>query len=292
MTLPQTDFSAARLVGPRPKLDPRIHIARGDIVEIALANIVAAGRYTAPMPMIGTAPRIAMRGEPDANAASVSELLHGEAFDVYDIQNDWAFGRTLHDHYTGWLPLAALADPPADPAPEHIITARNAPVFARPDIKSPILHHLPMGARIHAVPSAKFVALATGGHIHKQHVAAHKAPTPLGIARMFEGAPYVWGGRTPDGVDCSGLVQSALVTCGHQCPRDSDQQRQSLGTKIDPANAASGDIAFFPGHVGILTTGDKIFHANAHWMRVIEEPLADVLARLGGAEHLLAVKRL
>lgn len=283
---------AARLAGPRPKLDPRIHIARGDIVEIALASIVAAGRYTAPMSMVGAAPRTPLRTEPDAMAAAASELLHGEFFDVYDMQNDWAFGRTLHDQYTGWLPLAALADPPEEPAPEHIITARSAPVFARPDIKAPILHYLPLGGRIHAVPSAKFVALATGGHVHKQHIAPQKSSTPLGIARMFAGAPYVWGGRTPEGVDCSGLIQSALAACQIACPRDSDQQRESLGTKIDPSVAGKGDIAFFPGHVGMLTAPDMLLHANAHWMRVIEEPLAHVLARLGGPEHLLAVRRL
>jgi cell wall-associated NlpC family hydrolase len=296
MTLP-----VVRITGPRPALDPRIHIARGDLVEIGLAGIVAAGRYTAPLPMIAARPHTPLSTEPDAAAPAVSELLHGEAFDVYDIQsdrmnNDWAFGRTLHDGYTGWLPLAALADPPEAPAPAHLITARSAPVFARPDIKAPILHHLPMGAQIHAVPSARFLALAGGGHVHKAHVAPHAALhqilAPLAIARLFADAPYVWGGRTPNGVDCSGLVQSALAACNIPCPRDSDQQRGSLGTRIDPADAQAGDIAFFPGHVGFLTAQGHIFHANAHWMRTMEEPLADVLARLGGTEHLLAVKRL
>jgi cell wall-associated NlpC family hydrolase len=148
-----------------------------------------------------------------------------------------------------------------------------------------------LGARIHAVPSAKFLALATGGHVHKQHVTQHAAPTPLGMAKLFENAPYVWGGRTPAGVDCSGLVQSALAACRIPCPRDSDQQRDSLGHAIQLEDAHVGDIAFFPGHVGILTSPTMLFHANAHWMRTVEEPLADVLARLGGAEHLLAVKR-
>ncbi len=291
MALPE-----ARVAGPRPILDPRIHIARGDLVEIGLAGSVAAGRYTAPLRQIGIAPHTPLRAEPDAATPAVSELLHGEPFDVYDIQargtENWAFGRTLHDQYTGWLPLAALADPPEDPAPEHIITARAAPVFARPDIKSPVISRLPLGARIHAVPSARFLALATGGHIHKQHVTSHAGPTPLSIARLFTDAPYVWGGRTPDGVDCSGLIQSALVACHIPCLRDSDQQREALGTDIDPSEARSGDIAFFPGHVGILTSPTMLFHANAHWMRTLEEPLADVLARLGGPQHLLKVKRI
>lgn len=285
-----------RLTGPRPALDPRIHVARADLVEIGLSAVVAAGRYTVPLPQIGTAPRAALFAAPDDGATAVSELLHGEAFDVYDIESgrtgDWAFGRTLHDGYTGWLPLKVLADPPEEPAPAHVITARSAPVFSRPDIKAPVLHHLPLGARINAVPSARFLALAGGGHVHKAHVAPHAERTPLAVAELFAEAPYVWGGRSPDGVDCSGLIQSALVACGIPCPRDSDQQRESLGKHVEPADARAGDIVFFPGHVGILAAPGQLFHANAHWMRTLAEPLADVLARLGGPEHLLAIKRL
>ncbi|WP_243453539.1 C40 family peptidase [Polymorphobacter multimanifer] len=242
--------------------------------------------------MVATRPRTPLAAEPDADAPAVSELLHGEPFDAYDMQGDWAFGRTLHDGYTGWVPLAALADPPEEPAPAHIITARTAPGFARPDPKAPVLHHLPLGSRIHAIPSARFLALDGGGHVHKAHVAPPAARSPLAIARLFAEAPYVWGARTPDGVDCSGLVQSALAALGIPCPRDSDQQRESLGRRIDPADAQAGDIAFFPGHVGLLTAPGSLLHANAHWMRTIEEPLADVLARLGGSEYLLAVNRL
>lgn len=278
----------ARLTGPRPALDPRIHIARGDLVEIALAAQVAAGRYTAPMPMLGAAPHTPMRGDPDPKAPATSELLLGEAFDVYDIQADWAFGRTVHDGYTGWLPLTALDEPAEEPAPVHVITARAAPVFTRPDIKAPVETHLPHGARIHGVPAGKFIALASGGHVHTRHVAALATPSPLGVARLFEHAPYVWGGRTPAGVDCSGLVQAALAACGFPCPRDSDLQREALGTPVALADARADDLAFFPGHVGILSSKATLFHANAHWMCTMDEPLEAVRARV----DLLCVKRL
>ncbi len=280
-----------RISGPRPVLDPRIHLAREDVVDIGLAGMVAANRYTAPLPMLGAAPRTPIRSAPDAGATAVSELLHGEGFDLFELEGDWGLGRTAHDGYIGWLPLAALLEPSPEPAPPHRITARRAPVFARPDIKAPVLHTLPFGARISAVPTARFLSLSGGGYVHRAHVAPLKGATPLAVARGFMGAPYVWGGRSPEGVDCSGLVQAALAACGLSAPRDSDQQQLALGQTIDPAKAAPGDIAFFPGHVGFIAQDGHLLHANAHWMAVVVEPLADVLDRQGGAQALLGVKR-
>lgn len=269
-----------RLSGPRPRLDARIHLARPDLVEIGLANLVAAARYVAPQPMACTVPRVAMRGVPDGVA--VSELLHGEAFDMFDMRGEsgveWALGRTLHDGYLGCVPLAALAR--RGPDPSHRITARSAPVFAEADIKSKVLALLPMGSHVRATQDGRFLALADGGHVHAAHVAALPPHDLIGTARRFLGAPYVWGGRTPDGVDCSGLVQAALSFCGVAAPRDSDQQRDGLGVAVAFEARVPGDILFFPGHVGILTAGDRLLHANAHWMACVEEPLADVLARL------------
>jgi cell wall-associated NlpC family hydrolase len=83
------------------------------------------------------------------------------------------------------------------------------------------------------------------------------------------------------GVDCSGLVQAVLAAGGVQTPRDSDQQLVALGAALAFNDRAAGDIVFFPGHVGILVAGDRLLHANAHWMAVVEEPLADVIARIG-----------
>jgi cell wall-associated NlpC family hydrolase len=136
--------------------------------------------------------------------------------------------------------------------------------------------------------TGNFLAVAGGGYLHCRHLEPPPA-TPLGVARRFAGAPYLWGGRTPLGVDCSGLVQVALAACGIAAPRDSDQQRDELGIAVDLADRRGGDLVFFPGHVGILVDADTLFHANAYWMATVEEPLADVLAR--GAE-VVAVRRI
>ncbi len=285
----------ARVCGPRPLLDPRSSIARADLVEIGLSSTVAAGRYVAPLPMQVVVPRSAMRKSGAADAVAVSELLFGEGFDLYDSEGCWGFGRSTADHYTGWVLLSAVSEPGLPPS--HRIAARRAPVFAGPDIKAAVVAELPFHSRFAATMSGRFAALETGGYVHLAHVEPidTRAIQPIAAARLFTGAPYVWGGRSPDGVDCSGLVQMALAACGIAAPRDSDQQLAALGTAVPFGERTAGDLIFFPGHVGMLADGDRLFHANAHWMSTVEEPLADVIARLeatGIAAPVTGVRRL
>ncbi len=270
----------ARLTGPRPRLDPRRHIARPDLIDIALAGDVAAARYVAPVARRCSVPRTAMRKTGDAAAVAVSELLFGEIFEVFETVGDWAFGRSAADRYTGWVRADVLGQ--GDDEPRQRITATIAPVFSSPDIKAGVGAELPFGALVTGVAGAGFLALSGGGFIHLRHLGP--APSdPLAAALGFIGAPYLWGGRTPAGVDCSGLVQAALTACGIACPRDSDQQLAELGTAVAFEDRAAGDVMFFPGHVGMLATRDRLLHANAHWMATVEEPLADVIARLEAA---------
>jgi hypothetical protein len=283
-------MAVARLAGPRPRLDPRRWIARPDLVEIDLAGQVAAARYVAPVAMQAAAPRTAMRKAGDVGSVAVSELLMGEGFDVFEIVAGWAFGRSIADAYVGWVRADALV--PRDDCARVMVTARVAPVFAAADIKAPVVLELPFGARVAGQAGERFFA-CDAGFIHNRHLAAAPA-TPVEVARLFTGAPYLWGGRTPLGVDCSGLVQAALAACGVAAPRDSDQQRDALGVAVDFAARDAGDLVFFPGHVGILATRDRLLHANAHWMATVEEPLADVMARLhaaGVAEPVTGVRR-
>lgn len=239
----------------------------------------------APVSTHCAAAQTPIRAEASADATSVSELLRGEGFDLFDSVGNWGFGRSNHDRYTGWVALAALQDGPATAT--HMVTAPVAPLFSRPDIKAPVLADLPFGARIGGSDEGKFLAVTGGGYLHHRHLAP-PPEAPLAVARLFTGAPYVWGGRTPRGVDCSGLVQAALAACGVVCPRDSDQQQDALGRAVGFADRRGGDIIFFPGHVGILVDADTLLHANAHWMAVVTEPLADVIAR--GSE-VIAVRR-
>lgn len=292
MTAALPEWRAAHLIAPRPRLDPRCDLARPDLVEIDLAGVIAAARYVAPLALRASVPQVMLRKAAAADSVAVSELLLGEDFDVFDAEGDWLFGRNPYDRYLGWVPAAAVAPRVGDAG--QAITARSAPCFAQPDIKAPVTALLPFGARVTPTIEGKFAAVA-GGFVHLAHLAPLRSPDPLRVAQRFAGAPYVWGGRTPAGVDCSGLVQAALAACGVKAPRDSDQQLAALGSAIAFNDRAAGDLIFFPGHVGILSSRDRLFHANAHWMTTLDEPLADVIARLhaaGVAEPVSGVRRL
>lgn len=265
------------LRGPAQCFEPREWFAGPEVVELALSGEIGAMRYVEPRPLVCTAPRVAIGKAPEARAEAVSELLFGEDFEIVEVKDGLALGRCLHDRYIGWVPVAALALP--GPSPTLRITARRAPVFGAASIKAAVLHELPFAARVTGAMDGDFLALAGGGFLHRRHVERPPADR-LAVAALFMGAPYLWGGRTPDGVDCSGLVQQALAAEGITLRRDTDLQRAE-GEAVPFRARAAGDLLFWPGHVGLLVAGDRLCHANAFWMAVVTEPLADVMARAG-----------
>ena len=284
-----------RLGGTAPGLDPRSHVFRSDLADIALADRVAAAHYAQPVTLHCVADQTPMRARPSQSATAVSELLYGEAFAAFELSGGWAWGQSLHDGYVGYVAETALCKTKI--APTHRICAASALLFSAADIKSPLVMVLPMNTQLAVTgQSGNFQAIGDAGFVHSRHVAAldDHLSDPVGIAHEFLGTPYLWGGRTRRGIDCSGLVQTVLMACGSTCPRDTDQQRKALGIDTDPADIRRGDIIFFPGHVGIMASATDLLHANAFWMNTVIEPLADVIGRLGPdhAEPVLAVRRL
>lgn len=269
-----------RLTGRSIALDRRVNAVRGDLADISLAGILFAPHYAKAQAMHCAAPSAFLRESGAAKAEAVSQLLFGETFHVLDVTGNWAWGFCDHDGYVGYVERAALVEGAL--AATHRITARSAPVFSAPGIKSPVSGSLSAGARVAGEIDGDFLITAAGA-IHRRHVLplGEDKPDWVAAAQRQIGQPYVWGGRGAGGIDCSGLVQLALGQAGIRVPRDTDLQRESIGEAIaEGAALQRGDVVFFPGHVGIMMDGENMLHANAYWMSTVIEPLADVVARL------------
>jgi len=275
--------------------DPRITPARPDLAASHLRGKVEAARFadgTVQEVVVGQAP---VRNAPSHGATMVTEALCGERVTIYETDEEgWAWGQLASDGYVGWLPAAALLAPGSEPT--HKVAALRSLMFPGPSIKLPPAEALPLGARIAvARMHESFAVTATGGHVPMRHLApvATKEPDFVEVAERFLGAPYLWGGKTSLGLDCSGLVQVALNTCGIACPRDSDMQEAALGKSVSLAGLQHGDLIFWKGHVAIARGRNSMIHANAFHMAVAIEPVAESLARIGAAgSQVTSVRRL
>jgi hypothetical protein len=269
----------AHLGGPSRRLDARVNAFRPDLADIALAGEVTAARYADGVAMHGIVGAAMLRAAPDDTAVAVSALLFGETFTVFDLVHGWAWGQCSHDRYVGWVRTSALGA--GSLVATHRIAAPAAAIFALPDIKARVIGSLPLNARLAVVNAWEHFVAAAGGYLHRCHVQPIDLTVadPVALALGFAGTPYVWGGRTRDGIDCSGLTQAVLIACGGASPRDSDQQRDAFPA-IAPAERRRGDLVVFPGHVGILADPMTLIHATAHWMATVVEPLADVIVRI------------
>lgn len=259
------------------------------MADILLADRVFAPHYARAETCACTVPSVMLREAPSDQARAVSQLVRGEAFALLDVSGGWAWGRCGHDDYVGYLPAAALG---ACDTPTHRVTAPLALVFAEPDIKAAVIDRWPIGSLVAGEEDGAFVR-AGDGFVHGRHVTLveSRGPDPVSISERLLGQPYLWGGRGGGGIDCSGLVQVALGLCGIASPRDSDLQRV-LGHEIAPGEALRrGDLVFLPGHVGMMADGERLIHANAHWMAVTVEPLADVLARVADPASAITARR-
>jgi hypothetical protein len=279
-------------------LDPRRHACRSDLADASLAGRVVATRFVAGVAAQIVAPVTALRRHPARDAPLESEALAGEAVIVFETRVDgWSWVQLVRDRHVGYVETATLAPPGA--APTHRLRVPRTLVYPAPDIKVPPLSWLPLGARFAAVQhEERFLRLARGGFVIAAHAAALEVAAAedfVTVAESFLAIPYLWGGKTGLGIDCSGLVQVALDACGIAAPRDSDMQEGELGTAVNDRSALRrGDLVFWKGHVGMMRDAHTLLHANGHHMQVASEPLADAEARTAarGGGPITAIKRL
>ena len=279
--------------------DPRVTPARADLAAKELEGKVRAARYVEGRVREVIEPQAPLRQEPRPDAPLLTEALKGERATIYDADAEgWAWGQLAADGYVGWLPANALGE--AGAPLTHKVAALRTFAFPGPSIKMPPLEALPFGARL-AVERmhGRFAVTRSGAYVPEIHltpVDAYDADF-VAVAERFLGAPYLWGGKTGLGIDCSGLVQIALTACGMSCPRDSDMQEAALGTPIaaapDRSDLRRGDLIFWKGHVAIARDGARLVHANAFHMAVAVEPIAAALARMRDAgEQVTSVRRI
>jgi cell wall-associated NlpC family hydrolase len=279
-----------------PAFDPRVTPARADLAAKHLEGKVKAARYVEGHLYEVIDPQAPLRREPRPDAPLETEALKGERVTIYDANGEgWAWGQLAADGYVGWLPDNALA--PAGAAPTHKVTALRTLAFPGPSIKLPPLEAPPLGARLAIARIEDRMAVTLSGAYVP---AAHLAPLDrnetdfVAVAERFLGTPYLWGGKTVLGLDCSGLVQVALTACGVACPRDSDMQEAALGTavSVDPSTLKRGDLVFWKGHVAIVRDRGSLLHANAYHMAVAIEPIAEAAARIRNAgSEITSIRR-
>ncbi|CAN1722637.1 C40 family peptidase [Hyphomicrobium sp. 1Nfss2.1] len=292
------DVSIESTSAPTQRLDPRRNPFRPDLAAESLYGKVSVPRYVEGFPGQVMRASVPLRSRPTPTFGFETEALFGERVTVFDERDGWAWVQLDRDKYVGYVPSEALS--PEIEEPTHKVRSLGTFVYPVPDIKSPPLMHLSLNAELSVVEGDdRFVMLKGGGFVVSRHVGeiGRIEPDFVEIAERFIGTPYLWGGRTRLGIDCSGLVQMSLAAAGIFAPRDTDMQQAEVGTLVEIPDVLEGmqrgDLIYWKGHVGIMADSVTLVHANAHHMQVAAETLPEAIERIAklGAE-IAAVKRL
>ena len=267
------------------KLDRRLHAYRPDLADEKLQGRVKAERFVPGQPARVAIPVAALRPLPDTANGIDTELLLGETLRVFERKDGWAWVQADQDGYVGYLPEAQLSEPEAA---TYIVCVPRTFLYPEPELRRPPVTALSMGSRLRVVGEAetrgtRYVLLDDGAALIAAHCCAvgeRPAEDYVQIASRFLETPYLWGGRSGFGIDCSALVLLSLMMAGRVAPRDSDMQA-AFGTETTRDELRRGDLVFWKGHVGIMEDAETLLHANGHTMTVARENLPAAIERIG-----------
>ena len=266
------------------KLDPRLHAHRPDLADAALAGKVEAERFVEPRLMQVIEPVVTVHKAPRFDAMQLTQALFGETVKLFHEEEGWAWVHLAKDGYVGYVNGNALS--PHVVAPTHRVAVPSTFMYPDANLKTLPAIHLTLNAQVAVVAeNGTYSQLSNGRFVftaHLKHV-DEVEPDFVAVAEMFRHVPYYWGGKSVQGLDCSGLVQLSLEACGMKALRDSDMQEATLGERLlvnDLDGLKRGDLVFWNGHVGIMTDEKTLLHANGHHMMVVAEPLKDAADRI------------
>ena len=276
-----------------PDLDHRLHAYRPDLADIKLRGRLDAKRFVEGVGMEVVVPVTSIHREASSTAMQTTQALFGERLMAFEIAGDWIWCQLERDGYVGYIAKAAVSNDLTNPT--HRVSVPSTFLYPLPDIKSQAPVNLPMNAKLQIVASdEKFSKLSNGKFVFTNHVRLLNEFEPdfVSVAEKFLGVPYYWGGKTAQGLDCSGLLQTSLEVCGISSPRDTDMQETQLGQNLminDLDSLRRGDLVFWKGHVGIMTEQKTLLHANGYHMLTVKEPLAEAVTRI--ADPVTSIKR-
>lgn len=270
--------------------DPRLAAFRPDLADARLRGHVEAARFVEGRPARIGVSVADIRKAPRPDAGLNTQALFGDELRVFDIAEGWAWAQNERDGYVGYVADTALTERAA--APTHVVAVPRTFLYPGPDLKWPRSGELSLGSRVTVTGSAeargtRYALLAGGEAAVEAHLGPLDKPVPdfVAVAETLIHTPYLWGGASAFGIDCSGLVQLSMLMAGRIVLRDSDMQAGSIGSPIEPGEGFSGlrrgDLVFWKGHVAIMTDPDTMIHANGHTMTVALEPLRAAVERIG-----------